>query len=59
VAVRRWQTFTGKPAMLAETSQTSRRSRKNGNEGDQAAVANDLPTCRVEVDWHGIVSHYG
>jgi DNA modification methylase len=43
VAVRRWQIYTGKPAMLAETSRTFQEIEEERQRTRSAAVGNDLP----------------
>jgi hypothetical protein len=44
VAVRRWQTYTGKAATLAQTSRTFQETEGERQRMRSAAVANDLPT---------------
>jgi DNA modification methylase len=43
VAVRRWQTYTGKTAILAQTSRTFQEIEEERQRTRSAAVANDLP----------------
>jgi DNA modification methylase len=44
VAVRRWQTYTGKAAMLAQTSRTFQEIEEERQRTRSVGVANDLPT---------------